>query len=233
MLLESVPEEPGEPKKPGELRGPAEKIRVHKAENFEKQLPDAWNLRPSLVSLFEDAEQQRLSEENPFQKDIFGVGSFHYRFVRLHPFCDGNGRMARALSTLLLAKEDAEVLLFEKPVNSVILDHIEDYIDVLKYCDYIYVDLKDEGFTEDEKLALCEVPFTFFYAHAVLRAWDEHLVRKSRELYEAGHKDEKPLEPMPRELFDLSLAEMQRIHPWDENIKEGHVERIKSERSSD
>lgn len=40
-------------------------------------------------------------------KDLYPVltaGIAHYEFVRIHPFIDGNGRVARALATLLLIK---------------------------------------------------------------------------------------------------------------------------------
>lgn len=223
ILLEGVPEEPGEPNKPGELRGPAEKVRVNEAKHFEQQLPDAWRLRLELTSLFEAVENQQL----PFG-GMHAVGCFHYRFVRLHPFCDGNGRMARALSILLLAREDPEVFALEKPVNSVLLDHREDYIATLEYCDYIYHDLREEDLTEEERLSLCEVPFAFFYSNAVLWAYDEHLRKKGRKLYEAGAVNVKPLEPMD---IDMSVAEMKSLHPWSEDIKKGNVELVKSERT--
>lgn len=34
--------------------------------------------------------------------DILVAGIFHYEFVRIHPFVDGNGRTSRALATLIL-----------------------------------------------------------------------------------------------------------------------------------
>jgi len=52
---------------------------------------------------------------NPENKDIHPVlksGIVHYEFVRIHPFVDGNGRVARALSTLILFLEGYDIRKF-------------------------------------------------------------------------------------------------------------------------
>ncbi len=52
---------------------------------------------------------------NPESKEIHPVlrsGIVHYEFVRIHPFVDGNGRVARALSTLLLFQEGYDIRRF-------------------------------------------------------------------------------------------------------------------------
>ena len=49
------------------------------------------------------------------QKDIHAVlesGIVHYELVRIHPFLDGNGRVARALSTLILFLEGYDIRKF-------------------------------------------------------------------------------------------------------------------------
>ena len=49
------------------------------------------------------------------QKDIHPVlksGIVHYELVRIHPFLDGNGRVARALSTLILFLEGYDIRKF-------------------------------------------------------------------------------------------------------------------------
>lgn len=43
---------------------------------------------------------------------ILKAGIVHYEFVRIHPFVDGNGRVARALSTLILFKEGYDIRKF-------------------------------------------------------------------------------------------------------------------------
>lgn len=53
--------------------------------------------------------------QNPLSRDIHPVlrsGIVHYEFVRIHPFVDGNGRVARALSTLLLFQEGYDIRRF-------------------------------------------------------------------------------------------------------------------------
>jgi Fic family protein len=169
MLMKDVPEVPGEPLKPGRFRGPTDDGRFVGFKYLSKHRPPSWRVRPDLLELLEDTESGRLGPNWEV-----AAGRFLYRFVRIHPFCDGNGRMARALSTLLLARDHPEVLLFEKPLDEVILEHRDDYIGVLEYCDGIYEDLRSEDIPEEEKLRRAERPFLDFYAGAFLKACREN-----------------------------------------------------------
>lgn len=52
---------------------------------------------------------------SPSDQDIHSIlksGCVHYELVRIHPFVDGNGRVARALSTLILFKEGYDIRRF-------------------------------------------------------------------------------------------------------------------------
>lgn len=52
---------------------------------------------------------------SPLAKDMHPVlksGIVHYEFVRIHPFVDGNGRVARALSTLILFLDGYDIRKF-------------------------------------------------------------------------------------------------------------------------
>ncbi len=51
------------------------------------------------------------TKENEGEHPIIIAATFHYRFVRIHPFDDGNGRMARLLMNTILIKHGYTVSL--------------------------------------------------------------------------------------------------------------------------
>ncbi len=62
---------------------------------------------------------------------VLKSGIAHYELVRIHPFLDGNGRVARALSTLILYKEGYDIRQFFS---------LEEYFD--QNADYYYESLQ-------------------------------------------------------------------------------------------
>lgn len=60
---------------------------------------------PDLIAFVNSPENQEI---HPVLKS----GIVHYEFVRIHPFVDGNGRVARALSTLILFMEGYDIRKF-------------------------------------------------------------------------------------------------------------------------
>lgn len=69
---------------------------------------------------------------------VLKSGIVHYEFVRIHPFVDGNGRVARALSTLLLLREGYDIRNFFS-LEEHFDKHPEDYYQALQSV------LKNEG----------------------------------------------------------------------------------------
>ena len=71
---------------------------------------------------------------------VLMAGIVHYEFVRIHPFIDGNGRVARALSTLILFLEGYDIRKFfslEEYFDSDALD----YYNALKTVEKNHFDL--------------------------------------------------------------------------------------------
>ena len=53
---------------------------------------------------------KELEEEHP----VIIAATFHYRFVRIHPFDEGNGRMARLLMNMILIKHGYTVTMIRR-----------------------------------------------------------------------------------------------------------------------
>lgn len=217
MLMEGVPVEPGRPTKPGRFMDATDDVRAKGVEHLTQHMSPPWRVRSDMVSLLDETEEGRLHDDL-----LLTAAALHYRLVRIHPFCDGNGRMARALALLLLAKQDREVLSFAKPVNAVLLDHREDYIGVLEYCDSIYQDLDGEDVSEEAKLVCAEAPFCSFYLRAYITAYEEHNDRLYEQLLARGVKLERVARSS--EFSDLSLQAIKARNPWSETVKRSVLE---------
>lgn len=86
--------------KPGKLRDLNVEVGFH--------VPvDHFSLRTSLEE-FEDAYKKVTKHENK-EFELLSILSSHHRFLWIHPFLDGNGRVSRMLLHLLLGKSSLEV----------------------------------------------------------------------------------------------------------------------------
>ena len=82
--------------------------------------PEQVNSKMSdLIDWYRDQEARG---EHP----IVVAATFHYRFVRIHPFDDGNGRMARLLMNLILIRHGYTLAIIAREGRSRYIQEIED-----------------------------------------------------------------------------------------------------------
>lgn len=71
---------------------------------------------------------------------VLRAGIAHFYFVTIHPFDDGNGRLARVLTDLALAQDDYAPHRYYS-LSSAIIKHKNDYYNILEKCQKGSVDL--------------------------------------------------------------------------------------------
>jgi hypothetical protein len=74
---------------------------------------------------------------------------FHYRFTQIHPYQDGNGRVARALTTLILLRADLLPLVVDR-------DRRSEYIKALELADQAKLSSLAEIFARLERNAILQ-----------------------------------------------------------------------------
>ena len=80
------------------------------------------------------------AKEREAEHPIVIAATFHYRFVRIHPFDDGNGRMARLLMNMILIKHGYTVALIRQDDRNEYLNRLEQADkseDLTEFIDYI------------------------------------------------------------------------------------------------
>jgi Fic family protein len=85
----------GKDRAPGEFR----KCQVHIGSDKRFIPPPANHLQACL-----DAFDKRLNQEDPNYDPLVRCYMLHYQFEAIHPFLDGNGRVGRALLSLMIYK---------------------------------------------------------------------------------------------------------------------------------
>ena len=78
-------------------------------------------VKPAMTDLVDRLRRQEANSEYP----IIIAANFHYEFVRIHPFDDGNGRMARLLMNLILMKHGYTIAMVRRDTREEYLDGLE------------------------------------------------------------------------------------------------------------
>lgn len=84
---------------PGEYKKFANSVRLENGEIFAYATPEET---PALMG--ELMEFYRINAVSPNIHSVWLAAMMHYKFVRIHPFDDGNGRLARLIMNFILMK---------------------------------------------------------------------------------------------------------------------------------
>ena len=95
----------------------ANSVITPSGERFEYASPEETPaLMADLIAWYNQAEQ----EESMTPVELAAL--FHYRYIRIHPFEDGNGRIARLLMNYILTKHDYPMLVIRSKTKKNYLD---------------------------------------------------------------------------------------------------------------
>ena len=130
----------------GEYKTQPNNVRTSTGEIYYFTPPD--QVKSAMSDLIDWYRRQEDVGEHP----IVIAATFHYRFIRIHPFDDGNGRMARLLMNMILIKHGYTVAVVPS-------DERDQYIGMLEQAD------KTEDLAE----------FIAYIAHCCEHTLDLHL----------------------------------------------------------
>lgn len=124
----------------GEYKTQPNNVRTSTGEMYYFTPPE--QVKPAMSDLIDWYR----TKENEGEHPIIMAATFHYRFVRIHPFDDGNGRMARLLMNMILIKHGYTVAIIpiqerNRYINSLEqADKSEDLAEFIAYiahcCEY-------------------------------------------------------------------------------------------------
>ena len=165
-------------------------------------------VKPAMSDLIDWYRRMEDTGEHP----IIIAATFHYRFVRIHPFDDGNGRMARLLMNMILIRHGYTVAMIRREGRDDYLDHLEradqseDLTEFINYiagcCEYsLNLHLKaahgeniEDADDIDKEIALFkqslvtntnEIPFASQYVVSTLNPFFEYCRSKAELLSDA------------------------------------------------
>lgn len=153
----------------GEYKTQPNNVRTTTGEMYYFTPPE--QVKPAMSDLIDWYRTKENAGEHP----IIIAATFHYRFVRIHPFDDGNGRMARLLMNAILIKHGYTVAIVPR-------EERDRYIRTLEQAD------------QSEDLA----EFIAYIAHCCEYALNLHLKAARGEDVEEAEDLEKAIERFKR-----------------------------------
>ena len=118
----------------GDYKTAPNNVRTSTGETYYFTPPD--QVKSAMGDLIDWYRANEREGEHP----IIIAATFHYRFVRIHPFDDGNGRMARLLMNMILIKHGYTVSLIRHEDRDDYLGQLEQADkteDLTEFIDYI------------------------------------------------------------------------------------------------
>ena len=147
----------------GDYKTQPNNVRTSTGEIYYYTPPE--QVKPAMSDLIDWYRKNENESEHP----IVIAATFHYRFVRIHPFDDGNGRMARLLMNMILIKHGYTVAIIPR-------EERDQYIQTLEQAD------KSEDLAE----------FITYVAHCCEYALNLHLkAARGEDIEEAGDIDKE------------------------------------------
>ncbi|KAA6227944.1 Fic family protein [Campylobacter sp. LR185c] len=86
------------------------------------------NIRTTPVKLVQAELEKLLDEYNKKQIDLNGIIDFHYKFERIHPFEDGNGRVGRLLMFKECLKNNIMPFIIKDEIKTLYYRGLSEYI---------------------------------------------------------------------------------------------------------
>ena len=103
----------------GDYKATPNNVRTSTGEIYHFTPPE--QVKPAMTDLLDWYRVQEAEGDHP----VIIASTVHYRFVRIHPFDDGNGRMARLLMNLILIRHGYTVAIVDSSDRATYLARLE------------------------------------------------------------------------------------------------------------